>query len=94
MHETAFLDRFRGIIPGWEIPKFRQDCIATSVGLKADFFSDTLTAMRQDTRFDEWVRRQLTFPEKTSIRDQEAIISIAGGLLKILYPDTDRQRNI
>ncbi len=87
MHETAFLDRFRGIIPGWEIPKFRQDCISSSVGLKADFFSDTLTSMRQDTRFDEWVRRRLSFPEKTSIRDQEAIISVASGLLKILYPD-------
>ena len=87
MHETAFLDRFRGIIPGWEIPKFNQECVAQGVGLKADFFSDTLTSMRHDTRYDEWVRNRVTFPDKTSIRDQEAIIGVASGLLKILYPD-------
>lgn len=86
MHETAFLDRFRGIIPGWKIPKFSQNCIATGVGLKADFFSDTLTAMRFETQYDEWVKNRLIF-EPMPIRDENAIISNASGLLKILYPD-------
>lgn len=87
MHETAFLDRFRGIIPGWRIPKFHQDCIASGVGLKADFFSDTLTSLRFETHQDDWVRSVIRFPEKTPIRDQEAIGSIASGLVKILYPN-------
>ncbi|MDQ3011492.1 MAG: BREX system Lon protease-like protein BrxL [Acidobacteriota bacterium] len=86
MRETAFLDRFRGIIPGWLIPKFQQEGIASGVGLKADFFSDTLTAMRHDTRHEEWVRSRVTF-KNTGIRDQRAITGIASGLLKILYPD-------
>ena len=87
MRETAFLDRFTGIIPGWEIPKFRQEMIAETVGLKADFFSDTLTAMRNDTRQEEWVRRHVVFPNNITIRDQEAIISVASGLVKILFPN-------
>lgn len=86
MHETAFLDRFRGIIPGWKIPKFSQNCIATDVGLKADFFSDTLTAMRYETQYDEWVKSRLVF-EPMTIRDENAIIANTSGLLKILYPD-------
>ena len=61
--------------------------IADSVGLKADFFSDTLTAMRHDAQHDEWIRRRVDFPDETLIRDRQAIISIASGLLKILYPD-------
>jgi len=89
LQETAFLDRFRGIIPGWQVPKFHQNCIARNIGLKADFFSDTLTAMRYETRYDEWVRSRIKFQEKTTIRDQEAIISIASGLLKILYPNLE-----
>jgi ATP-dependent Lon protease len=89
MRETAFLDRFKGIIPGWEVPKFRQEMIAESVGLKADFFSDTLTAMRNDPQHEEWVRRHIEFPENVTIRDQEAIISIASGLVKILYPNLE-----
>jgi ATP-dependent Lon protease len=87
MHETAFLDRFRGIIPGWRIPKFHQDCVASGLGLKADFFSDALTSMRYETHQDEWVRSVIGFPEKTPIRDQEAVVSIASGLVKILYPN-------
>lgn len=86
MHETAFLDRFRGIVPGWKIPKFSQNCIATDVGLKADFFSDTLTAMRHETHYDEWVKQRLAF-EPMTIRDETAITINASGLLKILYPD-------
>jgi ATP-dependent Lon protease len=87
MHETAFLDRFRGIIPGWKIPKFHQGCVAQGVGLKADFFSDTLTAMRYETQYDEWVKNRIVFDSKMTIRDQMAVISNASGLLKILYPD-------
>ena len=86
MHETAFLDRFRGIIPGWKIPKFSQNCIAIGVGLKADFFSDTLTSMRHETHYDEWVKNRIIF-EPMPIRDETAIISSTSGLLKILYPD-------
>ncbi len=89
VHETAFLDRFRGIIPGWLIPKFTQNSKAIGLGLKADFFSDTLTSMRHDVSYDEWVRSRIRFPEKLSIRDEDAIVSLASGLLKILYPHLD-----
>lgn len=87
MHETAFLDRFRGIIPGWKIPKFHQGCVAKGIGLKADFFSDTLTAMRFETHYDEWVKTRIKFESSMTIRDQNAVISNASGLVKILYPD-------
>lgn len=87
MHETAFLDRFKGIIPGWKVTKFHEDCIAKGVGLKADFFSDTLTAMRYETHYDEWVKNRIRFESTMTIRDQNAVISNASGLLKILFPD-------
>jgi len=93
MHETAFLDRFRGIIPGWKIPKFHDGSVAQGVGLKADFFSDTLTAMRYETRYDEWVKKRVTFDSKNTIRDQLAIISNASGLLKLLYPHRHLSRD-
>jgi ATP-dependent Lon protease len=87
MHETAFLDRFKGIIPGWKVPKFHEDCIAKGVGLKADFFSDTMTAMRYETHYDEWVKKRIRFESTMSIRDQNAVVANASGLLKILFPD-------
>jgi ATP-dependent Lon protease len=49
--ETAFLDRFAGILPGWEIPKFNREMAASQVGLKMDFFGEALLSLRRDNRY-------------------------------------------
>jgi ATP-dependent Lon protease len=86
LSETAFLDRFAGISPGWEIPKFRGDMIAYQVGLKMDFFGEVLLAMRQDNRYMNYVQEHIQFDDKVTIRDQNAIYKSASGFLKILHP--------
>lgn len=87
-YETAFLDRFAGIIPGWEIPKFQSDMIASQFGLKMDFFGEVLLSLRQDNRFMQYVKQHTRF-DKVSVRDQNAILKSAAGFLKILYPHLD-----
>ncbi|HBC40339.1 MAG TPA: BREX system Lon protease-like protein BrxL [Pseudanabaena sp.] len=84
--ETALLDRFAGILPGWEIPKFKTEAIATQVGLKTDFFGEALLALRRDNRFASYVSQHTSFDKNTTIRDQQAIQRSASGFLKILYP--------
>lgn len=86
-HETALLDRFNGIIPGWMLPKFEDKMIARSYGLKADFFANTLTAMRDDIRFEEYTRRHIEFDDEVKIRDQKAIIANSSAFVKLLFPD-------
>lgn len=88
-HETAFLDRIAGIVPGWLIPKFRRDMIATQPGLKMDFFGEVLLSLRRDGRFMDYARRHTAFDAHTTIRDQNAISKSASGFLKILYPHLD-----
>jgi len=83
--ETAFLDRFCGIIPGWEIPKFQREMTASQVGLKMDFLGEVLLALRNDNRFISYATQHTHF-EKATVRDQNAILKSAAGLLKILYP--------
>lgn len=85
-HETAFLDRFAGIIPGWKIPKFQKEMIATQVGLKMDFFGEVLLALRRDGRYLDFAKRHIKFGSEVTIRDQNAIEKSASGFLKILYP--------
>lgn len=87
--ETAFLDRFAGILPGWEIPKFQKEMIANQIGLKMDFFGEVLFALRTDTRFQQYAETHTNFLSKVSIRHQKAIIKTASGFLKILYPHLD-----
>ena len=86
LRETALLDRFAGILPGWEIPKFRSEAIATQIGLKTDFFGEALLALRRDNRFASYVNQHTSFDRNTTIRDQQAIQRSASGFLKILYP--------
>jgi ATP-dependent Lon protease len=84
--ETAFLDRFAGIIPGWKIPKFQRDMAASQVGLKMDFFGEALLSLRQDNRFYSYVQQHVKFDKSSTVRDQNAILKSAAGFLKILYP--------
>jgi ATP-dependent Lon protease len=84
--ETAFLDRFAGVVPGWKIPKFQRDMAATQVGLKMDFFGEVLLSLRHDNRFLAYAQQHTKFDKTTTIRDQNAILKSAAGLMKILYP--------
>jgi len=84
--ETAFLDRFVGILPGWEIPKFQRDMIANQIGLKMDFFGEALLSLRKDGSFYQYAQEHTQFDRNTTIRDQQAILKTASGFLKVLYP--------
>lgn len=88
--ETAFLDRFAGIIPGWKIPKFQRDMMASQVGLKMDFFGEVLLALRRDNRYFLYAQQHTKFDQTTFIRDQTAVLKSAAGFLKILYPKLEQ----
>jgi ATP-dependent Lon protease len=86
---NALLDRFTGIIPGWEIPKFTVEHRAVGVGLKLDFLGQTLRELRKDVAFEQYVRERIRYSEVDggTIRDYNAVIATATGFLKILFPD-------
>lgn len=87
LQETAFLDRIKGIIPGWKIRKLSGECFASSMGLKSDFFGDALIALRNDLDFDQRVSRRVQLVgDRIYKRNEDAIRSIASGLVKILFP--------
>jgi len=84
--ETALLDRFAGIIPGWKIPKFTYDMAASGAGLKMDFFWEALLSLRRDNRYFTYAQQHSKFDKSATVRDQNAILKSASGFLKILYP--------
>jgi ATP-dependent Lon protease len=83
--ETAFLDRFAGIIPGWHIPKFKNEMTAQQFSLKMDYFGEMLLLLRRDGRFFKYAQDHTSFKQAT-VRDQNAILKAASGFLKLLYP--------
>lgn len=84
--ETALIDRFAGIIPGWNIPKFTYDMAASGAGLKMDFFGEALLSLRRDNRYFTYTQQHTKFDKSATVRDQNAILKSASGFLKILYP--------
>ena len=88
LQETAFIDRLKGIIPGWRLPKLSNDCLASTVGLKSDFFGDALIELRNDLAADQVCSRRIQLTgERPYIRNEDSVRSIASGMMKILFPD-------
>jgi ATP-dependent Lon protease len=87
LQETAFLDRLRGIIPGWKVRKLGGSSFATSVGVKTDFFGDALLALRDDLYADQYCARRISLlGDRLYRRNEEAIRTISSGMMKILFP--------
>lgn len=88
LRETAFLDRIRGILPGWKATKLSSASFANGVGLKSDFFGDALLALRNNLTIDQYVRKRVRLTgNRTYTRNEESVRAIASGLMKVQFPD-------
>jgi ATP-dependent Lon protease len=87
MQETAFLDRMRALIPGWQLPKLSADSFAQSIGLKSDFFGDALIALRNDLEIDQLAARRIRLVGNNIYkRNLDSVYAIASGMVKLLFP--------
>lgn len=88
--ESPLLDRFHGIIPGWEIPPFETSQQANGYGLKADFFAEVCHALRSASHLSQEVRARLRL--SGGKRDCTAVERMASGLAKLLLISPDHPR--
>lgn len=87
LQETAFLDRLRGILPGWKIRKLSGDSFAQGMGLKSDFFGDALLALREDVTANQYAQKAIALKGKKRYkRNEDAIRLLASGLMKLQFP--------
>ena len=88
--ESPLVDRFHGILPGWEIPPFDTCQEAKGYGLKADYFAEVCHALRSASDLAQLVRARLRL--SGGKRDCTAIERLACGLAKLLLIDPDHPR--
>jgi len=88
MHDTAFIDRLDGLLPGWKLPKLKQSklYLADGLGLVIHYFCEILHKLRKK-HFHGYIEKRVNLKGNLSIRDERGIKKIASGLLKILAPD-------
>jgi len=86
----AFLDRFNGVIPGWEIKPLSRvnENFSTSLGFSADYFSAILSEIRLES-IDAHVESMIEFSANTTNRDSKAIIKSTSGFFKLIFPNID-----
>lgn len=89
---TAFLDRIHGYLPGWEIPKLTPESYAKDYGFITDYFCEIMHELRRADPISSLRSRfELIDTAGTmrgiSGRDQRAIMKIASGLMKLIYPN-------
>ena len=89
LHDTALFDRVHGFIPGWRVPKLTSDSFSSGPGFISDYFSEILHRLRRTDQTAE-LRRQLRFGAEggpLTNRDEEALLRVLDGMMKLLYPD-------
>ncbi len=87
LKETAFIDRFSGLLPGWYLPRITKKTPSKSLGFKGDIFSEILHTLRSDISFKDYIKTNIELINCDDMRDSKAIEAGASGLLKIISPN-------
>ena len=85
MIDSAFFDRFHAYIPGWEIPKMRPEFFTDRYGLIVDYLAEFYREMRKRS-FADSIDKYFKLGNNLNQRDVIAVRKTTSGLLKLLYP--------
>jgi ATP-dependent Lon protease len=84
--DMAFIDRLHFYLPGWEIPKMRNDLFTDHYGFVVDYLAEALREMRKHN-FTEIIDRHFSMGPHLNARDRKAVRKTVSGLMKILFPN-------
>ena len=88
MIDAAFFDRFHAYIPGWEIPKMRPEFFTNQYGFIVDYLAEFFREMRKHN-FGDAISKYFRLGRDLNQRDTIAVKHTVSGLLKLLYPHED-----
>jgi uncharacterized protein (TIGR02653 family) len=89
-NDTAFMDRLHAFIPGWDVPKLNPSYFTAHFGFVSDFLAECWTHLRHTSRL-EAIRGRIEWGPALSGRDRRAADNTVNGLLKLLYPDAEKE---
>src|SRR5690606_1112394 len=84
--DTAFLDRIHAYIPGWEVSKLRNELFTSDFGFIVDYIAEVLKALRKED-YSKLYQQYFTLSNSITTRDKVGIEKTFSGLIKILHPD-------
>jgi ATP-dependent Lon protease len=84
--DMAFLDRLHFYLPGWEVPKMRNEFFTDHYGFVVDYLAEALKELRHHS-FTDRLDQHFTLGAHLNARDQKAVRRTVSGLIKLVYPD-------
>jgi len=89
--DMAFIDRLHFYLPGWEVPKMRNEHFTDHYGFVVDYLAEALRELRK-LNFTEIIDRKFSLGSQLNARDRKAVRRSVSGLMKILHPHGDVSR--
>jgi ATP-dependent Lon protease len=83
--DMAFLDRLHFYLPGWEIPKMRNEHFTDHYGFVVDYLAEALRDLRKHN-FTEISDHYFSLGSHLNARDRKAVRRTVSGMVKILHP--------
>ena len=83
--DMAFIDRIHFYLPGWEVPKMRNEHFTDHYGFVVDYVAEALRDLRK-LNFTEGIDRHFALGSHLNARDRKAVRRTVSGLMKILCP--------
>ena len=85
-YDSAYMDRLYLFIPGWEFESIRTDMFSTGYGFVVDYFAEMLRHAR-DLDYTGVYKRWFSLDDSLTTRDKDGVGKTFSGLMKIIYPD-------
>jgi ATP-dependent Lon protease len=89
--DMAFLDRLHFYVPGWEIPKMRNEFFTDHYGFVVDYLAEALRELRKHN-FAEVLDRHFSLGSHLNARDAKAVRKSVSAYVKLLYPHGEFSR--
>ncbi len=91
MQDTALMDRIHAYLPGWEVKKLSTSSFTDHVGFVIDYFSEVLRSLRKESAVNV-IERYFTLDSQLNSRDEKAVKKTCSGLIKLLLPDGEYEK--
>ncbi|MBP7797361.1 MAG: protease Lon-related BREX system protein BrxL [Thermoanaerobaculaceae bacterium] len=90
--DMAFIDRVHYYLPGWEVPKMRNELFTDHYGLVVDYLAGALRELRKHN-FTESLDQYFGLGAHLNARDRKAVRKTVSGLVKVIHPHGEVSRD-
>ena len=90
--DLAIIDRFHNFLPGWEIPKTRDENLTKHFGLIVEYLAEAFHHLARKVNRYAWVKANVKLGPGFDQRDQTAVLKMTCAMVKILHPGGDPTR--